>query len=52
MVEELENTVKAVLDHMETALDTKRVVGEPIQVGEYTIVLGRVIHALLTRIVK
>lgn len=37
-LEDLDNRVKAVLGHMETTLDTKRVTGEPIEIGEYTII--------------
>ena len=38
MQEELEKMIQTVLGQMETALDTKRVVGEPIKVGDYTII--------------
>ncbi len=38
MTHDVEDMIHAVLSQMETALDTKRVVGEPIQIGDYTIV--------------
>lgn len=38
MTEDVEDMVHAVLSQMQTALDTKRVVGDPVQIGDYTIV--------------
>ncbi|WP_462322753.1 GerW family sporulation protein [Halochromatium sp.] len=38
MTQDVEDMVHAVLSQMQTALDTKHVVGEPIQIGDYTIV--------------
>ncbi len=38
MNEELEKMIRAALGEIEKALDTKRVVGEPVEVGYYTIV--------------
>jgi uncharacterized spore protein YtfJ len=38
MSEELEKMIQAALREIETTLDTKRVIGEPVSVGEYTII--------------
>ena len=38
MTQDVEEMVHAVLSQMQTALDTKGVVGEPVQIGDYTIV--------------
>ena len=38
MTNDVEKMIQAALAEIETALDTKRVVGEPITIGEHTIV--------------
>jgi len=38
MIESVEKMVQVALREIETTLDTKRVVGEPVSVGEYTII--------------
>lgn len=38
MIESVEKMVQVALREIEASLDTKRVVGEPISVGDYTIV--------------
>jgi len=38
MIESVDNMVQVALREIETTLDTKRVVGEPVSVGDYTIV--------------
>jgi uncharacterized spore protein YtfJ len=38
MTESVEKMVQVALREIETTLDTKRVVGEPVSVGEYTII--------------
>ncbi len=37
-MQDVEEMVKAALDRIETLLDTKSVVGEPVTVGDYTII--------------
>ena len=38
MAQDVEKLIQAALREIETTLDTKRVVGEPLEVGEYTII--------------
>ncbi len=38
MTQDVEKMIQAALRQIETTLDTKRVVGEPVTVGEYTII--------------
>ena len=38
MVQDVEKMIQAALREIETTLDTKRVVGEPLEVGEYTLI--------------
>jgi len=38
MVEQLEKMMQAAVGEIETALDNKRVIGDPITVGDYTII--------------
>jgi uncharacterized spore protein YtfJ len=38
MVQDVEKMIQAALREIETTLDTKRVVGEPLEVGEYTFI--------------
>jgi uncharacterized spore protein YtfJ len=38
MVQDVEKMIQAAIREIETTLDTKRVVGEPLEVGEYTLI--------------
>ena len=38
MAQDVEKMIQAALREIETTLDTKRVVGEPLEVGEYTLI--------------
>ena len=38
MTQDVESMIRVALREIETTLDTKRVVGEPVTVGEYTII--------------
>ena len=38
MIQDVEKMIQAALGRIETTLDNKRVVGEPVMVGEYTII--------------
>ena len=38
MAQDVEKMIQAALGEIETTLDTKRVVGEPLEVGEYTFI--------------
>jgi uncharacterized spore protein YtfJ len=38
MAQDVEKLIQAALREIETTLDTKRVVGEPLEVGEYTLI--------------
>jgi uncharacterized spore protein YtfJ len=38
MTQDVESMIQAVLGELETTLDSKRVVGEPIEVGDYTLI--------------
>ena len=38
MAQDMAKMIQAALGEIETGLDTKRVVGEPLEVGEYTII--------------